>query len=98
MILVTCGRNGGFVGANCFVGVVGAVESGESRGVAAIEVFEGGGIVSTKRFVERVFNLGTDVDGGGEVQQDGFFSGCLGACAGAEVAGDLGDGFMVLWR
>ena len=87
LILVTCGRNGGFVGTNCFVGFVGSVESGE-----------GGGFVGTKRFVERAFNLGTDVDGGGEVQQDGFFSGCLGTCAGAEVAGDLGDGFVVFGR
>ena len=66
LILVTCGRNGGFVG--------------------------------TKRFVERVFDIGTDVDGGAEVQQDGFVSGCLRAGAGAEVAGDLGDGFMVFGR
>ena len=55
--MVTCGRNGGFVGTNCFVGFVGSVESGE-----------GGGFVGTKRFVERVFDHCADVDGGGEVQ------------------------------
>lgn len=49
------------------VGVVGAVESGEGGGVATVEVFEGGGFVGTKRFIERVFDYGAEVDGGGEV-------------------------------
>ena len=77
------------------VGVVGAVESGEGGGVVTVEVFECGGFVGTKCFVERVFDLGAEVNGGSEVLQDGFFGGCLGLGVRAEMVCDLGDGLLV---
>jgi len=45
-----------------------------------------------------VFDLGADVDGGGEVEQDGFFGGCLGIGVGTEMSCDLRDGLVVFWR
>ena len=78
--------------------VVGAIEPGEGGGVVAVQIFQRGGFVGTKCFVERVFDLGADVDGGGEVLQDRFFGKCLRAGVGAEVVGYLSNGFVVFRR
>lgn len=42
--------------------------AGRCIGLILVTYGRNGGFVGTKRFVERVFNLSTDVDGGGEVQ------------------------------
>ena len=96
---------GGFVGTNCnfpmdelLVGVIGSVEAGERGGVVTIKILERGGFVGTKCFVERVFDLRADVNGGGEVEEHSFFGGRLGARFRTKTAGDLGDGLMVLER
>ena len=98
-----CGCNGGFVGTNYnfaveewLEGFVGAIESGGGCGVVAVEVVHRGGFVGTKCFVERAVDLGSDVDGGGEGDEDGFFGGRLGVGIGTEPVGDLGDGFVVV--
>jgi hypothetical protein len=79
-------------------GFVGAVEPGEGGAVMAVQILQPGGFVGTKCFVEGVFDHGADVDGGGEVEQDGFFGKCLGAGVRAEVLGDLSYGFVVFGR
>ena len=106
LIFVACECIGGFVGTKwkfaveeLFVRFIGAVESGVRGGVGPFQVFQrGGGFVGTKCFVQCVFHLGADVNGGGEFLQDGFFGGCLWAAAGAEAVCNLGDGLVVFGR
>ena len=64
----------------------------------AVEVLQSGGFVGTKRFVDCLFHLGSDVDCGGEAQQNGFFGGSLRVGFRAEAICDLEDGLMVFGR
>ena len=66
--------------------------------MVTVEVFQRGGFVGTKCFVERVFDLGADVDGGGEVLEYGFFIWRLRVGVGTEMVSDLADGLVVFWR
>lgn len=66
--------------------------------MVTVEVLQRGGFVGTKRFVECVFHLSSDVDCGGEAQQNGFFGGGLRAGFLAEAICDLEDSLMVFGR
>ena len=81
-----------------FVGFVGSVEPGERGRVVPVQVFERGGFVGTKNFVEGVLDLGADVDGGGEFLEYGFFGGCLRLGVRPEMVCGLDYGLMVFGR